>query len=59
MVDITFNGMTMEYSFVENKMDAEIKARLNSEMPSCSEQDLLDAYIQAHRAKYGKEFLQG
>ena len=58
MADITFNGMTMEYSFVESQMDAGVKQSVEAELSDYSEQDFLDAYMEAHKAKFGKEFLQ-
>jgi hypothetical protein len=58
MVDITFNGMTMEYGIVESRMDTALKAELESALPEAAEQDLLDAYLAAHKERFGKEFLQ-
>ena len=58
MADITFNGMTMDFSVVENMMDAETKAAILSKTPNCSEQELLDAYLREHKEKFGKDFLQ-
>ncbi|MEJ2141980.1 MAG: hypothetical protein P8Y24_06440 [Gammaproteobacteria bacterium] len=58
MTDITFNGMTMEYSVVEGRMDPELKAEVESTLESYDEQILLDAYMIAHEKKYGKAFLQ-
>ncbi len=58
MADITFNGMTMEFSVVESMMDAELKRDISANLPSYSEQALLDKYLTAHREKFGKEFLQ-
>lgn len=59
MADITFNGMTMEFSVVEGMMDAELKTQIESVLEAFSEQELLDAYIAAHKEKFGKDFLQG
>lgn len=58
MVDITFNGMTMEFHIVEAKMDAELKAAILDDNPELQEQQLLDAYLAAHKEKFGVEFLQ-
>jgi len=58
MVDITFNGMTMEFSVIESVMDSETKAYVQSKNPNCSEQELLDAYLVLHKEKFGKDFLQ-
>ena len=57
MADITFNGMTMEFSVVEFMMDAELKQDIVSQLDPYSEQSLLDAYIPAHKEKFGKDFL--
>jgi hypothetical protein len=59
MADITFNGMTMEFSVVEFMMDAETKAEIQSENPECSEQELLDNYLVLHKEKFGEDFLLG
>lgn len=58
MADITFNGMTMEFSVVEGMMDAELKTAIAAELGEYTEQALLDAYMIAHKQKFGKEFLQ-
>ncbi len=58
MVDITFNGITMEFDVVENMMDPETKTAILNKTPNCSEQELLDAYLLLHKEKFGKEFLQ-
>lgn len=58
MVDITFNGMTMEFSVVENMMDAAMKTEILNKNPGCSEQELLDGYLQLHKKKFGEDFLQ-
>lgn len=59
MADITFNGMTMEFSVVEFMMDKEIKGEIEEVNPGITEQSLLDAYVVAHKVKFGKHFLQG
>lgn len=58
MADININGITMEYSVIENMMDAETKAQILAKNPNYSEQEILDSYIELHREKHGKEFLQ-
>jgi len=59
VADITFNGMTMEFNIVQFKMDAALKAEVEAGLPGCSEQALLDAYMAAHKERFGKDFLQG
>ncbi len=58
MADITFNGMTMEFSVVEGMMDPDLKGSIATELGDFTEQSLLDAYMAAHKEKFGKEFLQ-
>lgn len=58
MVDITFNGMTMEFDVVVGMMDAEIRESVISVLGDCSEQEMLDAYMRAHKDKHGNDFLQ-
>ena len=58
MVDVTFNGMTMEYDVVSGMMDLDIKSRLEKEMGVCTEQEFLDAYMVAHKNAHGTAFLQ-
>ena len=58
MVDITFNGMTMEFDVVASMMDAEIKSAVINSLGDYSEQELLDAYLIAHKEKFGSDFLQ-
>ncbi len=58
MVDITFNGMTMEFDIVSGLMDADIRLAVMRELGECAEQELLDAYLKAHEEKHGSKFLQ-
>lgn len=58
MADITFNGMTMEYSVVESMMDSKLKDDVQSGLAEFTEQSFLDAYMEAHKLKFGKDFLQ-
>jgi hypothetical protein len=57
MTDITVNGITMEFSVVENLMDPELRAEVEATLPDQDVQTLLDAYIAAHEARFGKSFL--
>ena len=59
MTDITFNGMTMEFDIVAGRMDADLKLAVVARLgDGYNEQALLDAYLQAHKEKYGSAFLQ-
>lgn len=59
MADITFNGITMEFSVLESMMDAQLKQDVSVGLEQYSEQSLLDAYITAHREKFGTDFPLG
>ena len=56
MPDITFFGMTMEYSAIESKMDPDLKKEIMKRVTD--EQDIVDAYLVSHKEKFGSEFLQ-
>ena len=56
MPDITFFGMTMEFSAIENKMDEQLKREIMTTLSD--EQDIVDAYLIAHKDKFGTDFLQ-
>lgn len=56
MPDITFYGMTMEYSAIESKMDEDLKSEIKKSISD--EQAILDAYLVAHKDKFGTDFLQ-
>lgn len=57
MADITFNGMTMEFDVVASMMNADIKAAVLESLGKSSEQEFLDAYMKAHKERFGSEFL--
>jgi hypothetical protein len=57
MPDITFFGMTMEYSAIENMMDETLKSKITETLSD--EQAIVDAYIKAHKEQFGTDFLQG
>jgi len=57
MPDITFFGMTMEYSAIENMMDKELKTKISTTLTD--EQEIIDAYLKEHKNKFGTDFLQG
>lgn len=58
MTDINFNGMTMEFDVIESMMDTELKQEIKASLDSPSEQQILDAYLVAHKERFGNDFLQ-
>ena len=57
MADVTFFGMTMEYSALEHMMDADLKAQIKQTFSD--EQEILNVYLLKHKEKYGSDFLHG
>jgi hypothetical protein len=54
---VTLNGKTIDFDAAVNLMDDEIREDLHNKMAPCTDQEFLDAYVQAHAAKYdGEEF---
>lgn len=54
---VMLNGYEVDFAACVNLMDDDIREELHAEMAPCSEQEFLDAYIEAHAAKYdGEEF---
>ena len=44
------------YAAAVELMDNEIRERLHAELAPCTEEEFLEAYLAAHREKYGEEF---
>ena len=54
---VTLNGKTIDFDAAVNLMDDEIREDLHNKMAPCTDQEFMDAYVQAHAAKYdGEEF---
>lgn len=54
---VMLNGYMVDFEICVNLMDDEIREALHAELAPCTEQEFLDAYIEAHAAKYdGEEF---
>ena len=54
---VTLNGKTIDFDAAVNLMDDEIREELDAKMAPCTDQEFMDAYVQAHAAKYdGEEF---
>ena len=45
------------YSAAVNLMDDEIREELHSELAPCSDEEFLEAYMEAHERKYGIPFV--
>lgn len=54
---VNLNGKTIDFDAAVNLMDNEIREDLHNKMAPCTDQEFLDAYVQAHAAKFdGEEF---
>lgn len=51
--EIIENGM---YDAAVNLMDDEIREELHAEMSPCTDEEFLEAYMKAHKEKYGEAF---
>lgn len=54
---VILNGCEVDFDVCVNLMDDEIREELSANMAPCNEQAFLDAFIEAHAAKFdGEEF---
>lgn len=51
--EIIENGL---YNAAVNLMDDDLREELHSTMAPCTDEEFLEAYMEAHEAKYGEEF---
>lgn len=56
MIKVYLNGNEVDYEDVLNKMDDELRGQLHEQLVPCAAQTFLDAYLEAHREKFGEEF---
>ena len=53
---VLLNGYEVDFDVVVNMMDDEIREELHNELAPCTDQEFVDAYVEAHEAKYGEQF---
>lgn len=53
---VLLNGYEVDFDVVVNMMDDEIREELHNKLAPCTDQEFVDAYIEAHEAKYGEQF---
>jgi hypothetical protein len=53
---VLLNGQPIDFAGVFALMDNKLRAQLQAELAPCSTQAFMDAYVAAHRAKFGEEF---
>lgn len=53
---VVLNGQARDFDACVNLMDDNLRERLHDLLAPCTDQEFLDAYVVAHRAKHGEEF---
>lgn len=53
---VLLNGYEVDFDVMVNMMDDEIREELHNKLAPCTDQEFVDAYIEAHEAKYGEQF---
>ena len=53
---VLLNGYEVDFDAAVNMMDDAIREELHNELAPCTDQEFIDAYIEAHEAKYGEQF---
>jgi len=53
---VLLNGQPVDLAGAFALMDDKLRAQLQAELTPCSTQAFMDAYVAAHRAKFGEEF---
>ena len=53
---VLLNGNLVDFDAAVNMMDDEIREKLHNELAPCTDQEFMDAYAEAHEAKYGERF---
>lgn len=53
---VLLNGHEQNIDEVINMMDDDIREELHNKLAPCTAQEFVNAYVVAHRAKYGEQF---
>lgn len=53
---VLLNGYKQDMDTIVNMMDDVIREKLHNKLAPCTDQEFLDAYVAAHRDKYGEKF---
>lgn len=56
METVTLNGKEVDFAAAEMLMNEGIREWLNEKLAPCTEQEFLDAYVEAHRKELDEEF---
>ena len=53
---VLLNGNLVDFDAAVNMMDDEIREERHNELAPCTDQGFMDAYVEAHEAKYNERF---
>ena len=53
---VLLNGNLVDFDAVVNMMDDEIREKLHNKLAPCTDQEFMDAYVEAHEAKFNERF---
>ena len=56
MKKVLLNNHEVDFDAAVNMMEDEIRKALHNELAPCTEQEFMDAYVEAHEAKYNERF---
>lgn len=56
MKKVLLNNHEVDFDAAVNMMDDEIREELHNELAPCTDQEFMDAYVEAHEAKYNERF---
>ena len=57
MAKVIIDGKAVDFETMVHYMDDEIREELHSKLAPCTEQEFAEAYVKAHREKFGEEFV--
>lgn len=53
---VLLNGNLVDFDAAVNMMDDEIREKLHNKLAPCTDQEFMDAYVEAHEAKFNERF---
>ena len=53
---VLLNGNLVDFDAAVNMMDDAIREELHNKLAPCTDQEFMDAYVEAHEAKYNERF---
>ena len=53
---VLLNGNVVDFEAAVNMMDDDIREELHNKLAPCTDQEFMDAYVEAHEAKFNERF---